>query len=76
MAASLVVDTGRVDLTPSKMVDFWKLWRGEGIDTSMILVLIQIGTMIFINIILTKGVIGGIFWMNLGKKSHLLLMGK
>ena len=36
-----------------EMADFWTLRRGEGIDTCMILVLIQIGTMIVIGIILT-----------------------
>jgi len=58
------------------MVHFLTLWRGEGIETCMILVLIQIGIMIVIDIILTGGVIGGISQMNLRKRSHLLLMGK
>ena len=76
MVAGLVVDTGRIDLTPFEMEYFWTLQRGEGIDIGMILVLIQIHTMIVMSIILIGGVIGGIFQMNLGKKSHLLSTGK
>jgi len=38
----------------------WTLQIGEGIDTSIILVLIQIGIMIVIIIILTRGVVGDI----------------
>lgn len=47
----VVID--QIEMTQLEMEDFWTLRRGGGIDTGMILVLIQIGTMIFIGIILT-----------------------
>lgn len=53
MVAGLIVDIGQIDLIPYYMVYFWTLQRVEGIDTGMILVLIQIGTMIVIGITLT-----------------------
>ncbi len=54
MVAGLVVDTSQIDLTPSNMVYYWTLRKGEGIYIGMVLVLIQIGTMIIIVIILLK----------------------
>jgi len=59
--------TNQIDMTQSEMADCWTLQRGEGIDTCMILILIQIGTMIITIIILTRGMIGDTFWMLLYK---------
>jgi len=53
MAKNRMEVTNQVKRTKSGMVDCWKLWRGEGIDIDMILVLILIGTTIIIDIILT-----------------------
>jgi len=74
MVVSHMVVTGQIELTWTEMADCWTLQIGEEIDTCIILVLIQIGIMIFIIIILTRGAIGDIFWMILRNKSHLLLM--
>ena len=54
--------------------DCWIFQIGEVINTGTILVLVLTGMVIDIFIILTKGVIGGLCWMILRKKSHLCLM--
>ena len=51
----VVID--QIEMTQSEMAYCWTLRIGEGIDTSMILVLIQMSTTIIIGIILTAGVI-------------------
>lgn len=68
----VVID--QIEMTWLEMEDCWKLRIGEGIDIGIILVMIQIGTMIIFDIILTRGVTRGIFQMSLRKKMHLSLM--
>ena len=74
MAVGLMVVTYQIEMTQFKMTYCWTLWIGEGIDTGMILVLIQVSTMIVISIILRGGVIGDICEMSLRKKGHQHLM--
>jgi len=57
MVVGHMVVIGRIEMTRLEMADCWTLWRREGIDIGIILVLIQICTMIVIVIILTRGVI-------------------
>ena len=74
MAVDPMAVTDQIEMIQSKMANCWTLWRGEGIDIGMTLVLIQISTMIVTVIILTRGVIGDTFQMSLRKEIHLLLM--
>ena len=74
MVVGHMVVTCEIEMTRLEMEDCWKLQIGEGIDTCIIPVLIQIDTIIAIVIILTIGVIGGTFQMSLRKKIHLRLM--
>jgi len=74
MAVDYMVVTDQIERTQTEMADCWTLRRGEGIDMGMTLVLIQTSTMIVIDIILRRGVIGDTFRMSLRKKSHLVLM--
>ena len=46
-----MVVTHQIEMTQSQMEDCWTLQIGEGINTCIILVLIQVGTMIVIIII-------------------------
>jgi len=68
------VVTGLIWMTQLEMEDCWTLPIGEVIAPGIILVLVNTSMMIDIVIILTRGAIGGIFWMILRKQSHLCLM--
>lgn len=74
MALGHMVVTSQIEMTQLEMTDCWILRIGEVIDTGTILVLVLTGMMIDIVIILTRGVIRGIFWMSLRKKIHLHMM--
>ena len=72
---SCMVVTNHRDMTQSDMVDVWIHMTEGAVLMDLILVLVLRGTMIFIVIILTRGVTRDIFQMILRKKSHLLLIG-
>lgn len=74
MVISLLVGTGQIKMTRSKMEGSWTCQIGDVIDTGTILGLVMIGIMIIIFIILTGGVTRNIFWMSLRKKIHLHFM--
>lgn len=68
MVVGCMVVIGYIEMTRLEMTYYWTLQIRGWIDTSIILVLIQIGTMIMIIIILI-GVIGGIFFDEFKKEN-------
>lgn len=68
MVVDRIMVKGQIYMTQLETTYCLKLWIGEGIDTFVILVIIQIGIMVIIVIILTGGVTGDSFWMCKRKK--------
>jgi len=74
MVVGIMAITGQIEMTQLEMADCQILWIEDVMDTCIILVLVLTNIMIFIVIILTGGLIGDTFQMNLRNKSHLILM--